>query len=350
MAHARMIGLKLEKGSFNLSRDSDTVKDARTNRIYHNLVSLSSKALPYVTINNNSITGLDIKTSQFALLANLFKHYAKTEDQIASTVKGPHRKRFVKSLYECYKEVSNGIEEKNRSVDMFYEDVLGEQADFYTKVQEELGLNDRGFAKLICFNILFSKDTNHNKFKTQIINMYPVIFRSTELFKQRYGYEKLSINLQALEAEIVIDRMFNAITKRKNGVLAFTRHDSILVEEHNCAKAKAIMEEEASAIDFKFKIVEEHYKRPEDDEEMEEDNIEIPYELKESLEAINYDQQAADIDLLEEVVGFGIRNNLLFDSNENELYQYIQNLKDDLPRFENETVKQLMEYIEQKEE
>ncbi|MEQ6166148.1 hypothetical protein AAOE16_03045 [Ekhidna sp. MALMAid0563] len=247
MEHAELISMKVGKGSYNLSRDYD-----KTNRVFHNMVSLASVALPYVKIDEQPIVGLDIKTSQFALLANIFYHFHESGNSIADRFSSKGA-TFIKDLYKYYREECKNHDRD--SISHFFNDVI--EGDFYTSVRNKLNLNDRAYAKLVCFNILFSKDTHTNDFKIQLINSYPLIFNTTELYKNKKGYENLSINLQALEAEIVIDKMFTTVSSKK--IPAFTRHDSLIVRSDHVDRTERIMKQIADNYQFKFKIMRENY-------------------------------------------------------------------------------------------
>lgn len=291
--HLNFALAKIDSGVFNIIRDAD-----KTHRIFHPFVSLPSAILPYIKIEGSSIIGIDAKTSQFALTANLFNHFIETGDSISKKFRNKKVKKFIKDLFECYKKVSFNNERRSKiHVNDFSEDVL--QKDFYEQLAELLGLT-RDQAKIFCFSILFSKPTNTNEFKRKIEAKYPAVIQTLDLYKKEHKYQNLSINLQALESELFIDKIFNELYEK--GILCFTRHDSVILKKEDAAKAKGIMYDIFASYGFQMQLKDELYKRKSSvriEESLEEESEffeEIDEELMEVIEryqenefSLNYD-------------------------------------------------------------
>ena len=244
-SHSNLNLMKLRDGHYELSRD-----ESKTRRIFHVGVFLPSKALQFVKINGMPVMGIDATTSQFQLLANIFNSYINTGNSVADNFSGK-RKTFIKELYQIFESIESKSQ-KEKDVGKFYDDVL--ENDFYEVIRQELNLSHRNQAKIFCFSIIFSKPDSKNKFKQIIRERYPVVIDALDSFKRKFGYEKLAINLQALEAEIFIDGIFNELNKK--GIHCFTRHDSVVVGNNNMEKAKNIAENYFRKLGFtpKFKV------------------------------------------------------------------------------------------------
>jgi hypothetical protein len=256
--HAKLNLNKTKDGNFELSRD-----EAKTRRVFHTCVFLPSKTLPFIRIDNEPVVGIDAKTSQFLLLANLFNSFEESGDQLSKNFIGM-RRSFVKELYQVYQSINVS----SSDVQKFFNDVVHD--DFYEVVRKELKLSQRSQAKIFCFSIIFSKPDSNNAFKEQIRNRYPTIIDTLDGYKRqrmdklrkekgkklsaKNGYQMLSINLQALESEIFIEGIFHQLHKEK--IYCFTRHDSVVVGQNNQDKAYKIANDYYTKLGFtpKFEI------------------------------------------------------------------------------------------------
>lgn len=264
--HAKLNLLKLIGGSFELSRDIN-----KTRRIFHVGVTLPSKVLPYVRIKGERVVGIDAKTSQFLLLAILFKSFVDNGDAIAYNFEEGKRRSFIKELYTVFKE-HQSKESYLDDVKRFYQDVV--EKDLYGVIQGVLGLSQRSQAKIFCFKIIFSSPDSKNEFKDIIRDRYPSIVDTLDEYKRLHmkrnrqvdkdGSEKLSINLQALESEIFIEGIFNQL--HENKITCFTRHDSVIVGESTKDKAKEIMKNYYKQLGFESNFEVEDYTGKEEEQ------------------------------------------------------------------------------------
>jgi hypothetical protein len=247
--HSKLNLFKLSNGRYDISRSKVN------RRVSHVGVFLPSKALRFIEIDGSQVVGIDAKTSQFLLLANLFKSFLETDDQVAEKFTGT-RKTFIKDLYSIFKEVNNNSDD---GVASFYTDVIDN--DFYEVIRQELNLTTRKQAKIFSFSILFSKPRSKFEYNKKIKNKYPSIIETLDRYKEKGGttdsYKALSINLQALEAEIFIDHIFNELNRQK--IYCFTRHDSVIVGINNKDLAYEIIENKFRQFGFIPKLETEYY-------------------------------------------------------------------------------------------
>ncbi len=264
--HTKLNLLKTIDGNFELSRD-----ESKTRRVFHTGVFLPSKALPFLRIDDQPIVGIDAKTSQFLLLANLFNAFSNDVDSIGSKFTGK-RKAFIYDLYDVYKQQTV----KTNDAFQFYNDVVNK--DFYEVVRDILSLSHRSQAKIFCFSIIFSKPDSKNPFKQKIRERYPTVINTLDEYKYRQiarikkekgkkninegdGFQRLAINLQAMESEIFIEHIFQRL--HKENIWCFTRHDSVIVGKHNQIKAFSIAESVYRDLGLKPKLKIEQYEIPE---------------------------------------------------------------------------------------
>ncbi len=273
LSHTELNLLKTRDGKFELSRDEN-----KTRRIFHTGVFLPSKALKFIKIENEPVVGIDAKTSQFLLLANLFRAFIEAKS-LSVNFSGK-RQTFLSELRDIFRE--NVIDYKD--VDQFCKDVF--ESDFYEVIRRYLGLSERNQAKIFCFTIIFSKPDNNNPFKEKLRERYPSVINTLDAYKLKQiarlkkkgqeninegdGFQRLSINLQALESEIFIEKIFDKLHKEK--IWCFTRHDSVIVGESNEQRTLEIVNEIYSCLGFVSKFEIEHYNL--DDQIFEEEDYE----------------------------------------------------------------------------
>lgn len=224
-----------------------------TLRLYNYLVNFPSKILPYITINNKTIYQSDLSTSQFLLFANILNIYTLNgEDKLLELFHEKITQDYLKKLCKILKAYTKQLpsivvditnpklsEYGTSDVTKFIRDVFF--ADFYSIVQKELELPDRGMAKQTLFKLLFKKDSKSDKQIKKLKDRYRTVMSIIADFKAVEKKAKpkdtithkpnqesnFSVFLQCVEAEIFIDNIL--IPLRVNGIPCFTRHDSICV-------------------------------------------------------------------------------------------------------------------------
>lgn len=221
-------------------------KISNTNgRLTNYLVNFPSKILPFIQLDNKAIVQIDLRTSQFLLLANIINVYITNGAcKLLSYFNHIKSKEYLMRFISKMKEFDNIMPEvgvlindsssgKYTSSDVihFIRDVF--YNDFYVIVQKELGLSDRDVAKQLLFRLIFKKTARKDELLDKLNNRYPTLMKIIKAFKTidkenkdcDNGETNLAVFLQWIESEIFIDKILNPL--RKKGIPCFSRHDSI---------------------------------------------------------------------------------------------------------------------------
>ena len=202
---------KLSKGIYFCRRNSTN------NRLDTNLTNMAN-VLTKKIFTDNDLVCLDLANAQFAILADIFQRDLDTED------------------FKSFRS----------------EAVLG---TLYEHVQENLNLESRKKAKVLVFELLFSKETNISEQKKELRELFPSVVDKVDDFKKENGYKKFSVMLQKREAEIFIDGILKLLKKKK--LFCLTKHDCIIIRRNDKQTVIDIMNKYFSKIKFEGKIVEE---------------------------------------------------------------------------------------------
>lgn len=226
-------------------------RNRKTLRVYNHLTSFPSHLLPFLSINNKTIVQIDLKTSQFLLLANLINNFiAYGPDKLINQFKHEqtrsYLKRFVLILEENWLgsnksaiDINNPKSNQYSISDLirFIREVFF--GDFYEIVKSDLNLSERAIAKQTLFRIIFGKSIRPGLYEKKLRELYPTLMSIFEDYKdekafhvgvekkENLDYTNLSVFLQCVESEIYIDNIL--IPLQKKGIPCFTRHDSIVV-------------------------------------------------------------------------------------------------------------------------
>lgn len=282
-----------------------------TLRIYSHLTNFPSKILQFIHINNRTVVQLDLRTSQFLIFANLINVYIKNGEQhLLSLFKQGRNRMYLNRIAKVLKQhveqlpkVSVDINDRNSGehsssdVTKFIRDVFFR--DFYTVVQQELGLQERMLAKNVLFKLLFKKTNRPDALLDKLYQLYPIVMNIIAEFKKtdikteitNNDYDKresnFSVFLQCIEAEIFVDNILNHL--RKDGIPCFTRHDSIVVAEGYQEKAETIAKNVFHQFGFKYNHkVEDKFWESVDIDELE-DSTYMQWLTDEDLLTTNYD-------------------------------------------------------------
>lgn len=279
-------------------------------RVHNNLVNFPSKILQFVTINNQYIVQLDLRTSQFLIFANLLNAYIQDGDkELMKFFKNPVTRKYLRRLFNVLNEYKNKLpaagvdinnyesgKSSNYDVIKFIRDVFFQ--DFYAVVQQELGLHERGFAKQMIFKLLFKKSNKSDRLLDKLSKRYPVVmaimsgFKKVDTLAESHQDEVIpeskqeeeitesdyningdqnnnfSVFLQCVESEIFIDNIL--IPLRQQGIPCFTRHDSICVASGYEDQVEAFVKDVFVKIGFKYNHkVEDKFWEVVDDDELE---------------------------------------------------------------------------------
>lgn len=167
-----------------------------TLRIYSHLTNFPSRILQFIHINNKTVVQLDLRTSQFLIFANLINIYTKHGEQHLLSLFRQERnttylKRLIKVLKQHQVQLSkaavdindrNSGEHSSSDVTKFIRDVFFK--DFYTVVQQELGLKERMLAKTVLFKLLFKKTNRPDALLSKLSELYPIVMNIIAEFKK----------------------------------------------------------------------------------------------------------------------------------------------------------------------
>ncbi|WKV12195.1 hypothetical protein [Marivirga harenae] len=323
--------INLVKSTVEVSRhlaykDFRITRNSNTRRVYSIITSLPSKALPYLKLNGESVLGIDLRSSQLTLLANILYSYRTNDEALLSKFTGK-QKTFLDDLYQLYLK---NIPASDDDIETFFNDVI--QQDIYQILADELKIN-RSQAKQFTFSIFFSKSDSKSILKARVKEKYPTVFKIIDGYKdmkeakKRYvgdkAYGKFASNLQAIEAYIFIDHIFNRL--HKNKIVALLRHDSVLVSERNKDSAlnimQGVMQEFGFISDFKI----ENYNQ-------EKSLNTLDHEITEGFEHLYKPTEELETDDLLQILEIGWERNLVSEKAYNHIQSRLIELqKNDLP-------------------
>lgn len=198
--------VSLKEGYYRANRNTTN------NRLDTNFTNMSSDLLSVIKEQNNLVE-IDLCNSQIAISTLIID--LDTED------------------YTKYKELALGCE-------------------FYEELQEELSLKDRGEAKTICFEIMFSSPSNRSENVKKFKEVFPYVGHWIDCYKEDKGSNQFAIALQKKESEIFIDNIFETLLKR--GIFALTLHDSLIVRREDEGLVRSIVQEYFDEINFKVML------------------------------------------------------------------------------------------------
>ena len=207
---------RLVMQSYNVSRNT------KNNRLDHNLTA-TSKNLMAAIIEDNDLVEIDLKNSQFAILA-----YLMQKDRTVTQ----------SSDFETFCKITA-------------------DGNLYEYLADEFRLITRNEAKEMMMILAFSSHRYHCPEKAKLKGLFPVVFTFIEDYKKRNvkkfgreGYKSFAVWLQKTEAWLFIDNLyFNLKVKRKMFVI--TKHDSLLVRKSDEGTVRFFIEEYFKSINFK---------------------------------------------------------------------------------------------------
>lgn len=224
---------------------------SRTNgRFNHTISNLNSFALKYLSIDGRPTYTKDLTASQFTILVNLMT---------CSTV-------LKKSLYGSkypFKEqldvfFNAGVRE-NQLTEL-REKLRDPTFDIYELIAQKSNV-DREIAKNMMFTLLFNERPPKDK---NLISAIPEFFANLKLIKKAFrnafgnSKETLPVFLQMVEAHIFVENIYQRMAD--NGLVGFTRHDSITISRNpeDQQKLAEILNNVFVEIDFYGTFKEDH--------------------------------------------------------------------------------------------
>jgi len=263
-----------------------------TLRMYNYLTNFPSKLLPFITINQNTVHQIDLRTSQPLLFANILNIYLnktwepmqfgdkkdKGEKHLLELFKKSQTRKYLKRLFAILRNYHKQLPSKGLDINHespillsgddndvlhFLNNVFYQ--DFYGVLQQQMDLPSRGAAKLFMFKLIFGSGARRDMYMEKFKKSYPTITQLIQEFKtddEKSSGKKnksqdtnFSVFMQCVESEIYIDRIYKPL--RKQGVDCFSRHDSIVVVSGQEITVKDFIKKVFSEIEFVYNYKEE---------------------------------------------------------------------------------------------
>lgn len=202
------------------SKDWFFVVDKTAGRVHNNITNLSKNFRPFLRFNNQKLIEVDISNSQPILFNILINRYL--------------------FRYVDYCGISIPYVPQNSDL-RFYKE-LTEQGKFYEYVMKEFGINEeRTLFKVRFFSKVFYSKENDNEERTMFRRLFPNVADIISYFK-RVNYKDLAIELQRVEADIMINTIVPKLAEKK--IFVLTIHDSILTTPDNVELVQEIIKNE----------------------------------------------------------------------------------------------------------
>ncbi len=120
---------------------------------------------------------------------------------------------------------------------------LAKSGQLYEYIQDNLylSLGDQGRkeAKRIMFEIFFSKHKNYTSSKNKLKELFPFVIYLIDEFKKEFGDNQFAIELQLIESHLFIDTILNTLLEQ--GYTVFSKHDSILCREMDLNRVEGVV-------------------------------------------------------------------------------------------------------------
>ncbi|MEN2400613.1 hypothetical protein GKZ90_0012550 [Flavobacterium sp. MC2016-06] len=181
---------RIVSGNFYANRNETN------NRLDYNFTGLKKELFKYVILDGEPTVEIDMKNAQFAILSNL-------------------------SMFNLDE---NFIE-------------LAQSGQLYEYLEKRLSIN-REEVKEYLIVVAFGEAQYHPK---ELIDIFPVTMQSISDFKNEHGYKKFSVELQKGESRLMIDGVFNMLSK--NNIPVLPVHDSMRVKLSDAVRVKKMMED-----------------------------------------------------------------------------------------------------------
>lgn len=199
---------RLKNNCYNVKRN-DT-----NNRLDTNLTNMASVLVDEIC-KQNKLVQIDLSNSQFSLLTNELEKELDTDD------------------FKRFKDLTSS-------------------GNLYAYLAKELGFKNDKNGKQLMFEVMFSSHRNNTVYKKKIKELFPSVVSYIDQYKKKHGDEKFSVMLQLKESSIFIDRIYKQIKKEK--LLCFSKHDSMIVRMENIDQVLKIMQDEFTKDNFCYRL------------------------------------------------------------------------------------------------
>lgn len=191
------------------------VVDKTAGRIHNNITNLSKNFRSFLKYNNQKLIEIDIANSQPLLFNILISRYILR--------------------YTDYCGINLPYVPQNSDLEFYRE--LTEKGKFYEYVMSELGINeDRALFKKRLFSKVFYDREYPNEERKMFTKLFPTVSKIITYYKTP-DYKKLAIELQRVEADIMINFVVPRLAEEK--IFLLTIHDSILTLPDNVKLVQA---------------------------------------------------------------------------------------------------------------
>jgi hypothetical protein len=175
-------------GNFYASRN------LTNNRLDHNLTGLKKELFKFILLDGEKTTEIDICNAQFAIMSNI----------------------KIFDIDENFREIT-------------------QNGTLYEFIMNQMEMT-RDAAKQYMMTALFGVVQSHPKV---LKKLFPRTMNSIAKFKNENGYKSFSVMLQKAESNLMIDGVYNLLTKNK--IPTIPVHDSMRVKESDYIKASQLM-------------------------------------------------------------------------------------------------------------
>jgi hypothetical protein len=190
-----------------INGDFYAARNTTNNRMDYNFTGLKKELWDFVIFDREKTDEVDICNAQFAVMANspLFQM-----DEI-----------FVE---------------------------MAQDGQLYEYLMDKLSM-ERPEVKEYLIVVMFGEAEYHPE---KLNEIFPVTMKSIADFKNEFGYKKFSIELQKGESNIMIDGVFNLLSK--NMIPTLPVHDSMRVKVSDATRVELMMQEFFNEKNFKCKL------------------------------------------------------------------------------------------------
>lgn len=240
--------------SFSINKETD-------NRLHTLLTRLNKRFLKHVSYKNESLSEVDIKTSQplflFAVLNSIFnkEDHSEFKNKIQEKLGNELMKRIKEFEIEQQELANFGDIIMHKDLYSFLADNLEFKKTNGQYVRKEkrdtapfnrvvIYNTKRDLYKKVVMQTLYSSAKNPNPEVKQVKNLFPSVFQAVDFLKSSMtGDKKISTFLQQIEAEVLLDVVGRLVVQKKSGIVLFSKHDSLITTSSNIKFLKQAMED-----------------------------------------------------------------------------------------------------------
>lgn len=214
------------------AKDWFFVVDKTAGRIHNNVTNLSKKLRPFLRYKNKKLVEIDIANSQPFLFNVLIKKYFLEHLPQITPINENLNLSYVHPNFTSYSDL-----------ELFMS--LTAEGKFYDYLMKKWSVKeDRSLFKLRFFKkIFYSKENENYVFKERKMfkELFPTVSKIISFYKKD-DYCQLAIQLQKIEADIVINKIVPKLAEQK--VFVLTIHDSFLTTPENCELVEKTIKDE----------------------------------------------------------------------------------------------------------